>query len=48
MVIHLISSFSLAFKEIFVPGTVKREDIWVTSKLLNNCHAPDKVEKSCR
>ncbi|KAA6399891.1 MAG: putative Aldose reductase A, partial [Streblomastix strix] len=37
-----------AFKEIFTSGTVKREDLWITSKVWNGDHAPDRVEKMCR
>ncbi|KAA6399853.1 MAG: aldehyde reductase [Streblomastix strix] len=36
-----------AFKEIFASGTVKREDLWITSKVFNTDHAPDRVEKAC-
>ncbi|MGA9293837.1 MAG: aldo/keto reductase [Ignavibacteriaceae bacterium] len=33
-------------KEIFNSGFLKREDLWITSKVWNNMH--DKVEESCR
>jgi alcohol dehydrogenase (NADP+) len=33
-----------AFAECFQEGVVKREDIWVTSKLWNDSHAPEHVQ----
>ena len=33
-----------AFSECFEVGIVKREDLWVTSKLWNDCHAPADVQ----
>ncbi|KAF5365999.1 hypothetical protein D9758_006691 [Tetrapyrgos nigripes] len=33
-----------ALKKV-VPSVVKREDLWLTSKLWNTCHRPDLVEK---
>lgn len=32
-----------ALKEVFDEGLVKREDLWITSKLWNNSHAPEDV-----
>ncbi|KAA6379252.1 MAG: aldehyde reductase [Streblomastix strix] len=37
-----------ALKEIFAAGAVKREDLWITSKVWNTDHEPIKVEQSCR
>ncbi|KAK2946300.1 putative Aldo-keto reductase family 1 member A1 [Blattamonas nauphoetae] len=36
------------FKEIFSEGLVKREDLWITSKLWNSEHRPERVENACR
>lgn len=36
-----------AFKEKFAEGNVKREDVFVTSKLWNNFHRPNLVRKGC-
>lgn len=33
-----------ALKELFAEGTVKREDLFITSKLWNNRHDPENVE----
>ncbi len=33
-----------AFNEVFSEGIVKREDVWITSKLWNNAHLPKDVE----
>jgi len=33
-----------AFKEVFSKGDIKREDVWVTSKLWNDAHLPQDVE----
>lgn len=37
-----------ALKHVFDNGKVKREDIWVTSKIWNHHHRPEDVEKCCR
>lgn len=37
-----------AFGKAFGGGKVKREDVFVTSKLWNTEHHPDNVEKACR
>ena len=37
-----------AFARTFATGEVAREDVFVTSKLWNNKHHPDAVEKACR
>jgi alcohol dehydrogenase (NADP+) len=37
-----------AFNSVFSAGHVKREDIFVTSKLWNADHHPDNVEKACK
>ena len=33
-----------AMREVFVAGTVRREDVFVTTKLWNNNHRPERVE----
>ena len=33
-----------AFKEVFEEGKIKREDVWITSKLWNNAHLPKDVK----
>lgn len=33
-----------AFNEVFSKGEIKREDVWITSKLWNNAHLPEDVE----
>ena len=33
-----------AFNEVFSKGEIKREDVWITSKLWNNAHLPKDVE----
>lgn len=35
-----------AFEELFKDGVVKREDLFITSKLWNNAHKPELVEKA--
>jgi len=37
-----------AFKEAFESGKIKREELFVTSKLWNSEHAPKDVEAACR
>lgn len=37
-----------AFKELFASDAVKREDVFVTSKLWNSFHARDNVAKACK
>eukprot|EP00958_Prasinococcus_capsulatus_P012284 scaffold1220_cov376-Prasinococcus_capsulatus_cf.AAC.11 len=37
-----------AIKQLIDEGTVKREELFVTSKLWNDCHHPSEVEKACR
>ncbi len=38
----------VALTEAFTSGTVKREDLFITSKLWNDFHANDDVERLCR
>ena len=37
-----------ALHDVLTRNVVKREDIWVTSKLWNNSHHPEDVEPKCR
>ena len=37
-----------ALKELFAEGTVRREDLFVTTKLWNNNHRPERVEPALR
>ncbi|KAH7821962.1 putative aldehyde reductase [Monocercomonoides exilis] len=37
-----------AFAEIFKSGIVKREDLWITSKLWNSEHRPERVLAACQ
>ncbi|XP_049838353.1 aldo-keto reductase family 1 member B1-like isoform X3 [Schistocerca gregaria] len=37
-----------ALQEKFKEGAVKREDVFVTSKLLNTCHSPELVVPACK
>lgn len=37
-----------ALEQLFSSGAVKREDLWVTSKLWHSKHKPDVVEAACR
>ena len=39
-------SIGKVFNEIFRSGFLKREDLWITSKVWNDMH--DKVEESCK
>jgi len=36
-----------AFTEVFGKGEIKREDVFITSKLYNTCHEPKNVRKHC-
>ena len=36
-----------ALSELFAEGVVNREDLWITSKLWNDFHAPDAVDGAC-
>jgi len=38
----------LAFEEVFSSGKVKREDVFITSKLWNTDHHPDNILKACK
>lgn len=37
-----------ALSELFREGVVARNDLWITSKLWNNCHAPEHVLPACQ
>lgn len=37
-----------ALKEVLDSGLVKREELWITSKLWNDRHSPDQVRKACK
>lgn len=37
-----------ALQELFAEGVVRREDLFITTKLWNNDHNPDVVESACR
>lgn len=37
-----------AFHDLFQRGVVKRDDIWITSKLWCTDHLPERVESACR
>ncbi len=37
-----------ALKELFADGTVRREDLFVTTKLWNNNHRPNGSNPRCR
>lgn len=37
-----------ALEESFAEGTVKREDLWITSKLWNSFHKPEHVEEAIK
>ncbi|XP_049768031.1 aldo-keto reductase family 1 member B1-like [Schistocerca cancellata] len=45
---HNESGVGDALQEKFKEGTVKREDVFVTSKLLNTCHSPELVVPACK
>lgn len=36
-----------ALAAVLADGTVRREELWVTSKLMNSDHAPDRVAAAC-
>jgi alcohol dehydrogenase (NADP+) len=38
------SEIGSAFQEVFKEGTIKRDEVWITSKLWNNAHLPKDVE----
>lgn len=38
----------VALKDLLSRNVVKREDLWITSKLWNTDHSPDLVEEACR
>lgn len=42
------SSIGEALQDLFKRNVVKREDLWITSKLWNTYHRPDLVEEGCR
>lgn len=37
------AEIGIALAELFAAGEIKREELWITSKLWNNCHAPEHV-----
>ena len=37
-----------ALKDLFSRNVIKREEIWITTKLFNHDHRPEDVEKACR
>ncbi|XP_067657250.1 aldo-keto reductase family 1 member B1-like [Haliotis asinina] len=37
-----------AIKELIKDGKVKREELFIVTKLWDNCHEPEKVEPACR
>src|SRR5215467_9194302 len=36
-----------AMQEVFKAGTIRREDVFVTTKLWNNNHRPERVKAAC-
>lgn len=42
------SEIGTALSDVFKEGIVKREDLWITSKLWNNCHHPDHVRPAIK
>ena len=38
----------IAINDLLTRGVVKREELWITSKLWNTDHSPDLVEPACR
>lgn len=42
------SEIGETYKKVFSSGQVKREDVFITSKLWNTNHHPDHVEAACR
>ncbi len=42
------AAVGVALKELFSAGTVRREDMFVTTKLWNNNHRPDRVKPALR
>lgn len=42
------SEIGVAFNEVFSSGRVRREDVFITSKLWNSDHDPAQVENACR
>ncbi len=41
------SEIGKVFEETFTSGLIKREDLWITSKLWNDMHGDGDVERSC-
>jgi len=35
------------YQEVFGQGKIKREEVWITSKLWNTCHSPAHVRNAC-
>jgi len=42
------AAIGTALAKLLAAGTVKREELWITSKLWNTFHAPEHVELACR
>jgi len=47
-VYHNEAAIGEVLEKIFVKGEVKREDVFITSKLWNTQHAPENVAKACK